>query len=55
MNAHLPEPKIGFKLDDVDAVTRARLFKPSIPLFSDQGILIKDELTFSFLWDNAKQ
>lgn len=42
--------KMGFNLYavDADAVTRARLIKPSIPLFSDQGILIKDELNFSF-------
>ncbi|MBU9813494.1 GNAT family N-acetyltransferase [Rahnella sp. C60] len=46
--------KMGFELYAVDAgaVTRARLIKPSIPLFSDQGILIKDELNFSFSCGN---
>ncbi len=46
--------KMGFELYavDTDAVTRARLIKPSIPLFSEQGILIKDELHFSFSCGN---
>ncbi|WP_337992714.1 GNAT family N-acetyltransferase [Cronobacter sakazakii] len=46
--------KMGFTLYavDKDAVTRARLLKPSIPLVSERGIPIKDELHFYFSWGN---
>ncbi|MGQ6221264.1 GNAT family N-acetyltransferase [Serratia sp. IR-2025] len=46
--------KMGFNLYsvDVDAVTKARMIKPSIPLFSEEGVLIKDELHFSFAFNN---
>ena len=48
LNAMAFYQKIGFQMVWVepDAVTRSRETKPSIPLFADNGLPIRDEITF---------